>query len=118
MKTQKFSITAIIAVYFDNRGLVEEFPESVDLLAFLAGKKENETWKSIGEAGYNKSFETAKKLFPKQFPWLNEKVFQTYGNRPLLDYQDIEELEWQVKLRMHLAGHINYAKGDDLEVSL
>lgn len=119
MKKQKFSITAILAVCFDNIGLIAEFPRSVDLLAFLVGKEENEGWEEGEQELYNKALETAKDVLPKQYPWLaTDEEIQRFGKMPLLDDQDIDRLEWRVKLKMHLAGHTNYAKGDDLEVSL
>lgn len=119
MKTQLFPITAIIAVYFDNRGLIEEFPQSSDLLAHLAGKEENEGWKEGEQELYNKSFETAKQILPQQYPWLEtDEEIKRFGRMPILDDQDIDRLEWVVKLKMHLAGKRLYNKGDELEVTM
>lgn len=122
MKLKKFPITSIIAVYFDNRGLLEKFPNSIDLLAFLVGEEENEGWETVGQVGqeaYDRAFLIGKEVLSKMYPWLaTDAKIQKFGKMLLLDHDDITTLEWQVKLKMHLAGHINYAKGDNLEVIL
>lgn len=117
MKIRKFPITAILAVYFDNRGLVEEFPQSSDLLAHLAGKEGNEGWKEGEQERYDKAFETAKEVLPKQYPWLaTDEEIQRFGKMPLLDDQDIDRLEWLVKSNMERMWHLSFIKGRELEV--
>jgi hypothetical protein len=117
MKIQKFPITAIIAVYYDNRALLAQFPRSVDLLAFLAGKKENEGFGENEQELYDNAFATAKEVLSKQYPWLaiDEKI-QRYGKMPVLDYTDIDNLEILAKIKVRLAGNITFNEGDDLEV--
>ena len=132
MKTKKFSITAILAVYFDNGELIRQFPASYDLIKFLAGKKDgelfgddekkkqNKTYDLAEKKKYNQAFDLAKKILPEQYPWLQTDVrIQKLGNRPVLDYADLSILHVVVKYRMtHDLKNLLYQEGDDLEVKL
>ena len=120
MKSKKFQVMAIIAVYFVNGELIKQFPASQDLLLFVAGKPDGEGWEENEQALYNQShYNKAEQLLDEQYPWLSsDSVIKKYCQMPELDYKDIDFIHWRVKLHMTRTGYMNYVKGDDLEVSL